>query len=647
MHAELPAFSRPSADRSHVRLRLARLPAAQTALALAPALLALVLYARSAPLGFLADDFLYLDWARHGVSQLLRHVTVASNPQMIRPLPALAWLVGQLRHGALLLHGVSLMLHAAAGFLVALIVRRGTSPAGDDSPWRGAAAGGLFVAFPLFTEPVVWLSASFDLWACVFALGALLVAREGGTGAAAWATVLFSLALLSKESVLLLPLVVAALWPWREVRKAVLLMSGVAALYVVLRLVLFAGPGGYLTPAGRSLLWSPDLMSIVRNLALRLPFQVLVAFRRAGELPCGEWVAGLVSAALLVPLLVGCVRTGGPRSGLRSHSAGATRLALAVLFAFLPVLPVFSIEVDQENSRLLYFPASIAAIALARAAGPASPFMRRLALALLLYWSAATVWNQSAWREASWEVARTEEAMLQFVPRLPPSATVFVAGHDTWRGAYTLRNAVAAAAAWLDLRPDLHWNLGTVASIERPWRERLGRSVFEIGIDAAGRPIDWTPCETALGPAPAPERVLVDWPPHSPAHEARDRAATLADPVLPPTALRRPLAAIQVRLELGPGRPAKEVPGRLFWLPPDFQRYNQSDSAEFVLGPRAPSEIIVRVPPTLAPRQRPMSVLGLWLHLPPEYAPLVRTVRVAEVPQVCVTPPKLPLRMEP
>ncbi len=623
-----------------------RLPPVRTVLALAPALLALLLYAGSVRLGFLADDFLYLNWAKQGLASLLRHVTAASNPQMIRPLPALAWSLGQLRAGAFLLHGLSLALHAAAGLFVAAIVRRRAPPADDGRFWRGAVVGGLFVAFPLFTEPVVWLSASFDLWACVFALGALYVAPAGGTRAAAWAAFLFTLALLSKESVLLLPLVLASLWPWREVRKAVLLMSGMAGLYIGLRLMLFAGPGGYLTPAGRSQLWSPDVVSVVRNLALRLPYRVLVAFRRAAELPFGEWATGLASAALLVPLLLWTLRRGDRPGSQGSLAAPPTRprfdlpipfrISLGVLCAVLPVVPIFSIEVDQENSRLLYFPASIAMIALARAARPTSPLVAKLALALLMYWSAATVWNQNAWCEASWEVERTAEAMQHIAPRLPAGATVFVAGHDTWQGAYALRNAMADVAAWLGLRPDVHWYLGTVASIERP-AERLGRSLFEVGIDASGQPIDWTPCETAL--IPPPRRILVEWSLPASAF-APGRPAPQADAVMPTVALPHPLVAIQVRLQLRAARPRDAVPGRLFWLPPSFERYNRSDSEELFLGPRVASEIIVRVPSEVAPRRRPISALGLWLHLPPEYLPLIRVVRVAEVPQICITPPR-------
>lgn len=59
--------------------------------AVAPTLLVVLLYVRHLRDGYLADDFLYVEWARAGLGVLLRHVTTASNPQMIRPLPALAW----------------------------------------------------------------------------------------------------------------------------------------------------------------------------------------------------------------------------------------------------------------------------------------------------------------------------------------------------------------------------------------------------------------------------------------------------------------------------------------------------------------------------------------------------------------------------
>jgi hypothetical protein len=213
-------------------------------------------------------------------------------------------------------------------------------------------------------------------------------------------------------------------------------------------------------------------------------------------------------------------------------------------------------------------------------------------------------------------------------PRFPAHALVFVAGHDTWHGAFAWRNAIVDAVHWRGVRPDLRWFLGTVAGVDRPGDE-LGKDLFEIGIDRAGQPVDWTPCEEAL--LVPPKTVLgafsVAW-------------KGGADPVTPPVAFGEPLHALQVRLELAAGRPPAPVAGRLFWHPGRGGRFNVTDSAPFFLGPQAAREIVLRVPPELAPPAQALAGITVWLHLPPDGA-YVRTLEVARVPPVCEEPRKL------
>jgi hypothetical protein len=610
----------------------------------APAILALGLYAPALGVGYLADDFLYLDWMRSGWGVLLRHVTTSSLPQMIRPLPALAWALGALRDGPVLLHALSLFLHALAGLLVAVVIGRAAAPPAPAATparaaWRSPGSKGvlfavLFVAFPLSSEPVVWLSASPDLWATVLALLATCFAlrADGRRWHQAAAVALFLLALLSKESVLCLPLALALLLPWREAGRTVGMMAGGALAYLGLRVIVFRGPGGYLDAGGRSALWSVRPGELAHALFLQLPLRVLVPLRGAREAPRAELVAGLLSALLLASLLAAILASGRKRAAIGSPPGwgrwNCVRPWLAGLAALLPALPVFTVEVDQENSRLLYFPAAVLAVALGLLVPAMGSWARRIALLLALCWSGATAWNVRPWIEAGWEVEHTLAMIESVAPRFPPRALVFVAGHDTWHGALAWRNAIAAAAWWRGVRPDLRWFLGTVAGVDRPGDE-LGKGLFEIGIDRAGRPVDWTPCEEAL--LPPPKTVLgsfpVDW-------------KSGRDPVTPGVAFGEPLPALQVRLELASGRPAKPVAGRLFWRPARGGRFNMTDSAAFVIGPRAAPEIVLRVPAELAPRPRALAGIILWLHLPREGAE-VRTVEVAAAPAVCEAPRNL------
>jgi len=49
--------------------------------------------------GYLSDDFQYVVWARRSLTTLLAHLTISSYPQVLRPLPALAWLLSRLASG--------------------------------------------------------------------------------------------------------------------------------------------------------------------------------------------------------------------------------------------------------------------------------------------------------------------------------------------------------------------------------------------------------------------------------------------------------------------------------------------------------------------------------------------------------------------
>ncbi len=638
-----------------------RAPAlAAAALPALPALLAVLLYGRHLADGFTADDFGYATWARDGLATLLRYLTVDSSPQVIRPLPGLAWMLATLPLGAVVLHGLSVLLHAANGLLVAALVQRGGSgtagrPAAAGGPgaawtdalgelsraWTAAVFAALFVAFPLFTEPVIWLSGSFDLWACCFALAALRCADPGpesGTpetpdgkvarAAPAAAAGLFLAALLCKESVICLPLILPLLAPWRRVRRAVGAMLATAAVYLAARLLLFSGLGGYRRGDGGSMLWSTTSRNLW-TMAASVPQRILVPFKGAGASARLSLLCALLSILLIGGFLVGAMAAGGRRRAAAARFLLPVLPIAALLLAVAPVAHLLWIDVDQEGSRLLYFPIAVLAIALGRHAPALRAPARGIAAALICYWSLATVWNGRAWTHAAWEVEHTLAAMARLAPRLPPGAVVLVAGHDSWQGAYAWRNAFPSVPRWRGLRQDVTWLLGTAALLDSP-AARLGRTAFEIGIDDAGRPVDWTPCELAL--LAAPPRTLVRWILPFPPPAGRD-------PISPDLPLPAPIEDLQLRLELGAGRPPRPTPGGLFWRPSGMAHFDSVDAATFLLWPSSGAEVVLRLHPE--PPQ-PMSGLKLWLHMPPPEVAIVRAIHVAAVPAVCSPGAEMP-----
>jgi len=608
--------------------------------------LALALYGRHLGEGFLADDFLYAGWAREGAAALLAHTTWASSPQMIRPVPGLAWLASRLPAGAVILHGLSLALHTACAFLVVAVVRRARAQVPGDfrkvpGDWRpgdfrkvpgdlsGALAallaGLLFLVFPLFGEPVVWLSASFDLWASALALGALYLAAgeenpSSVRGSALGAAGLFALALLSKEAVIALPLVLPLLFPWRRVRGAALATFAVAVVYVALRLAVFGGPGGYLDSAGRARALAAPAFQVVHVLALQIPARLAIPWKRPG--PLGP-AAALVSFALMGALALTTGAAGDRAEGARRRLAKAARGAAIALLALAPVLPILGVDADQEGARLLYFPVAVLAVAGGLAVRRVPRRSVLVAAALAIYWGAAVLWNGRSWTAASREVEGTITALRGLEARYPPGSLVFVSGHDVWQGAFVLRNGMTRAAELSGLRRDLRWYGGTVASTGAAV-ERLGIDLFAAGLDAAGRPRDWTACERALLAEPVASAALaageLPAPPPGADGEVVTPFARFATPAVAP--------AVRLRVDC---RPPAPVALRLSWLPVDSRRFTPTDSVGFLLGPAGPPEVALRLPAD----GRPLAGLALALSGPRDALGCLRGFRVVEAPAIC------------
>lgn len=458
---------------------------------LAPFLLGVCLYLPSLAVGFLSDDFLYLAWAGDGPGTILGRLTVDSYPRMVRPLPGLVWWLGAAlpTAGALVLHLLSALLHGAAAFLVTALGRRlGVAPP------VALGVGLLFATFPLATEAVSWLSASFDLWATALALGALwVVSGDGadGRGKAIAASALFALALLSKESVLLLPVAVVLLHGRRRV-GAGLWMGGVAVAYLLVRWSLLGGLGGYTDAAGRSLAASISPAHLVRTLTLQIPHRLLVPVKDPGALH-------------LPVLLASAFLLGGLALALGVHRRPGRLAVAAGLFVVgvLPAAPILGVEWHHEGGRLLYFPVALLLVGLARAVDLRGPVRGRVAAGafagLVVLWTWAALDNQGSWRQAGRIAADGRQALASAPASWPAGATVLVDLPDTHRGAYVFRNGLAQAAARAGARSDLVFQRGTSAAVgpaEAP--ARLGRDLFVVAVDEDGRAVDLTACEARL-----------------------------------------------------------------------------------------------------------------------------------------------------
>jgi hypothetical protein len=439
--------------------------------------LALGLFASHLRDGYLSDDFQYVLWARRSLATLLAHLTTASYPQVLRPLPALPWLLSRFASGPFWLHLLALAVHGANGALLFIIARK----------WGAARStafllGLLFLAFPLSGEAVLWLSSGFDLWAVLFALLAVASLQEEK---GLWPGLLFyTLALFCKESALCLPLALLVLFPRSRRRIFPFLLT--AGLYLALRFALFGGIGGYRDHLGQTVATQLHPGAFLRALAVQVPARILAPVPVESRFELG----GMIALSLILLLGFGL-------SGFRPRKAFLTAAGV-FMAAILPAAPLLRVEWDLQGARLLYLPLALALAALARFVRPPTRIATVSGVVLAGFWMIAAVLNGSHWSAADRAVRQSLDAMKALQSRFPPGATVLVDALDTREGAYVLRNGLSEAAELAGLRRDLHWRRGTAALLGPGTGRDLGIRLFEIGTDEKGLPVDWTACERPL-----------------------------------------------------------------------------------------------------------------------------------------------------
>jgi hypothetical protein len=293
-------------------------------LAAAVSLVAAVAYVPALSAGFTSDDFLIVALMQEtgGLEGTAAFFTRGFY-DYYRPLVflshALDWELWGMRAAGF--HLTNVLLHAANTALVFALGRRLLAPL-----WACAAAL-LFGLHPSSHEAVYWIAARFDLAATCFGLIALLALTSGGRERYAAGAAAFLLALLSKESAVAIPIVVAAhdVFLARRSRRDV--VRRLAPLLIVMA-----------------------AYALLRTLAAELP--PAGGAGRAGKL--AMFVAALAALVLLAGRDWRRRDGGRPASARRKTAAALAPLAIVVLLTVGVLVPLSAAWAREKLTFVAY-----------------------------------------------------------------------------------------------------------------------------------------------------------------------------------------------------------------------------------------------------------------------------------------------------
>lgn len=284
-------------------------------------------------------------------------------------------------------HASAIALHLAVTLLVYLIGLRLTRNVGVSS-----AAALLFGVHPVHVEVVAWLSAATESLFALFSLGAILCQLYGRRIAA---VLLFAGALLSKETAMALPLLLAAcdwLFPGdpgdqrrHRIGKAmstIAMCLGVELLYAAARIHAL---GSFLPP---STTWTPRMVAATApGVVLLYLRQLLVPFQYS--LFYGAGASASLSRAIGPAIIV--VLGAAVLVWIASRSKVYAFCALLLAIPMLPALNLTAFTTfDFEHDRYLYL--SSAGLCLIAAMAAAKLMAKWPALVRLALLGAVVVW---------------------------------------------------------------------------------------------------------------------------------------------------------------------------------------------------------------------------------------------------------------
>jgi protein O-mannosyl-transferase len=414
---------------------------------------------------FINDDFGLLSVTPNLNSDLLVWLFGSGDGKIFyRPLTYTTFAIDQLFWGwnPVGYHLTNLILHAAstAGlFLVARYITGNRNTA--------LMTAGIFAAMPIQVESVVWMSGRFDvLSTClgIWTVAAYLAFRARvGVGRYAVALVLCALAICSKETAFVVPLLLAALEVLVFRTLPVLRLAGffaTAAALFAWRWMVLGGFGGYRSEGVSGMTgfgWKT-----LEALLVRGPSHLLLGFNWLQPSRLIPAIAALTAAMMIFLVL----------------SAPVTRerrriILFGCVWMFVAMIPghfMLTIGAGLSNSRILCLASAGMALLLGQLISAISLRTRNLAyIALGVLFSLGVFHNLQAWRWTSTVGLETMKKVVQLEPS-PPENAQFVISNlpEEIRGVFFFQVGLDEGLQMAYKRFDLRAYRDTAPSDEAP-----------------------------------------------------------------------------------------------------------------------------------------------------------------------------------
>lgn len=356
-------------------------------------------------------------------------------------------------------HLTNIILHAAAGILVLLVARRLFDDWGlQNGDLTSIFVAGLFIVLPSHTESVSWISGRTDLIATVFSLASVLaymtVLRRRSFKLSTLTVMLFIVALLAKESAIIVPVVWLILYSCDRSLRArgggnsrfalltLICSIPVLAGYLFLRKAVLGyfigGPG---TNQHLALLNTRSIGNLLRYSArvMMPPF-----LRSSGDLVpsiivlCLTAILGFLAVRILIVILRG--RIPKRQIGL------CLMLAACFLVCLLPVLTLKVSLFDTRSERFLYMPSVFSCILAGAVITLLFRKTRRIVVISTIILALEFIALQRV--NSNWVAAGVmSERISAQVLRYDPDSTVILNIPDNLCGAYVFRNGLTEATS--------------------------------------------------------------------------------------------------------------------------------------------------------------------------------------------------------